>query len=89
MANSTVKINSHGMDLGLFRFRIGVVAQTPMGPDQALSNPATYIVSAQETKQIVHSLTDSDSDSSSSTTANSSPAGTEENRLTESGPLAC
>ncbi len=43
-ANSTMKINSHGLDTGPLRFRVQAAMHTPVGSDQALSNPAALIV---------------------------------------------
>jgi hypothetical protein len=44
VANSTIKINSHGLDTGSIRFRIGAATHAPVGSDQTVSNNAALIV---------------------------------------------
>ena len=81
--NATLKINSYGIDPAFLRFRVAAT-QTPSGPDEAQSNPATLIVSAADTSAKQSSSATSEAGSSSSTTSPSStpsPTGTEEKQV--------
>lgn len=85
--NSTLSINSYGLDPGTLTFRVSAATQGPVAPDQASSNPVALIVKTGQTRESLNPAPSTESASQPSSTAPSQSEGAQKTAPTSESVL--